>query len=361
VADISDPGGFRGPDTLDGGPGRAIVLSAPAPAVQRRPELAFSPEQEQLIRDSFANGASEQEFAVLMEVARARRLNPFLRQIHFVKRWNSQLRREVWSAQAAIDGLRSIAEDSGKYAGQDEPEFEYGEEKTPKNPHGIRLCRVKVYRKDWPRPCVGVAHWSEYVQTTKEGQLTPFWRDKGHVMISKCAEALGLRKGFPEEMAGLYVPEEMGQEPLPELPPRKLGSGAAGPGTRISPHDHPDAPDDPTKELDGVFSGMMRELHDLEQAIDKVSDYGEALTLKTLLGTLAIPSELTKRMQRARETQQIGGEQYRELSRQWQKNGRALNKRLKALEPDALASFTDPGDVDDREADAGHDERGVPR
>src|SRR5437763_1720349 len=87
----------------------------------------FSAEQEKMIRDSFLNGASESEAAVLLEVARLRRLNPLTRQIHFVKRnqWDDRSKsyREVWSHQIGIDGLRAVAERTGRYDGQDEPEF----------------------------------------------------------------------------------------------------------------------------------------------------------------------------------------------------------------------------------------------
>jgi len=173
------------------------------PASEAEP-MRFSGEQRAMIRDTFANGASESEFAVLLEVASARRLNPLLRQIHFVKRWDSQKKREVWSTQVSIDGLRAVAQRTGLYAGQDEPEYiEEGGR--------IVAAKVRVYRKDWTRASVGVAYWSEYVQTTRDGAPTRFWAQMPHVMISKCAEALALRKAFPEDMSGLYVPEEMAQ------------------------------------------------------------------------------------------------------------------------------------------------------
>lgn len=172
--------------------------------------LDFDDAQRQIIRDSFANGASDTEFALLLEVARARRLNPLMRQIHFVKRWDTGKGRDVWSWQVSIDGLRAVAERTGLYAGQDEPEFVDGPDGT------LLLCKVRVYRKDWPRPAVGVAYWSEYVQTIRDRQTgkerpAAMWAKMPHIMLAKCAESLALRKAFPEDTSGLYTTEEMGQ------------------------------------------------------------------------------------------------------------------------------------------------------
>lgn len=168
--------------------------------------LSFDPQQRKLIRDTFASGASDQEFAALMAVAERRGLDPFLRQVYFVKRWDSQKRCEVWAVQVSIDGLRGIAQRTGLYDGQDEPEFEYDAKGH------VKSCRAKVWRKDWSRPSVVTAHWSEYAQTKKDGGYTAFWAGKPHIMLAKCAEALALRKAFPEDTAGIYIPEEMGQE-----------------------------------------------------------------------------------------------------------------------------------------------------
>jgi phage recombination protein Bet len=190
-----------------------------AAIIQRIPvsPLDFTNEQRKMILQSFLNGASEAEAAVLMELARVRRLNPITKQIHFVKRYDSQKRADVWAAQVGIDGFRAIAERTGLYDGQDEAEFEY----EGKDGKLLKLCRVRVYRKDWSRPVVGVAHFSEYVQRTKDGGITHMWANKPHVMLAKCAEALAFRKGFPEDTAGIYAPEELGEEereinPLPQ-------------------------------------------------------------------------------------------------------------------------------------------------
>lgn len=217
------------------GPAALAVVATPVvapPPVTRAaplPPLAFTAAQSQLIRDSFANGATEEEFAVLMEVAKARNLNPLLRQIHFVKRWDTTKRREVWSSQTSIDGLRLIADRTGLYDGQDEAEFQYSNEGK------LQLARVRIFRKDWSRPAVGVAHWREYVQLTKEGAPNSMWAKFSHVMLAKCAEALALRKAFPEETSGLYVPEEMSQSPEAEDRPSAAPGKAASPPRQGKP------------------------------------------------------------------------------------------------------------------------------
>lgn len=182
-----------------------LVHSTNGAAMQPRQSqpLQFSDEQRQIIRDTLANGASEQEFAPLMEMAKARGLNPLTQQIWFVKRWDSAKSREVWACQVSIDGLRAQAERTGLYAGQDEPEFEY--EKDGR----LKLAKVKVYRKDWERPAVGVARWSEFAALKKDGTPTHMWANKSHIMLAKVAEAQALRKAFPQDTSGLYTAEEM--------------------------------------------------------------------------------------------------------------------------------------------------------
>lgn len=208
---------------------RPTVSAAPLATAQQAAQLRrfeplqFTDEQRKMMRDTLLNGASEEEASMLLEVARLRGLNPITRQIHFVKRWDSNKGREVWAYQVSIDGLRMIAERSGLYDGQDEPEFERDAKGAPV------ACRVRVYRKDIARPFVGVAYFSEYAQTKKDGKLTNMWETKPHVMIAKCAEALGLRKAFPEESGGLYTddeidvtPREPVQHPAPAPSPRMM-------------------------------------------------------------------------------------------------------------------------------------------
>ncbi len=170
--------------------GEAMVVSGPGLA-KADLSVRFSPEQRKVILDTCCGGASESEATALIAIAEARGLNPVLGECYFVRRWDSVAGCYKWAVQASIDSFRIKAEQTGLYAGQDEPEYEYNDHNE------VVLARVRVWRKDWPRPAVGVARWEEYVQLTKEGKPTKFWMQMPHNQLAKCAEALALRKAFP--------------------------------------------------------------------------------------------------------------------------------------------------------------------
>lgn len=199
---------------MSGTNGAMVVDLVASGTVRANPQSRFTAEQEDLIRATCCGGASKADADVLISIAEARGLNPILGECYFVERWDNAAGKKRWAVQASIDSFRIKAEQTGLYAGQDEPEYEYDDNGQ------VALARVKVYRKDWPRPMVGVARWSEYVQTTKDGQPTKFWRSMPHNQLAKCAEALALRKAFPAVLAKIYTPEEMMQadnhEPAPK-------------------------------------------------------------------------------------------------------------------------------------------------
>ena len=184
-------------------------------------------EQIQLLKDTICKGASDDELRLFIEVCRRKNLDPFSRQIHPIKRWDNTLKRETMTFQTGIDGLLVIAERTGRYEGQTKPlwcgpDGKWRDVWLDKNPPAA--ATVGVYRAGFREPMFGIALFSEFVQTTKEGTPNSMWRKMPANMLGKCAQAQALRKAFPEELSGLYSPEEMDQtvriEPQPgPLPP----------------------------------------------------------------------------------------------------------------------------------------------
>lgn len=177
------------------------------PAVLGRKEL-------DTLRRTIAHDLNDSEFELFAAICRRTGLDPIARQIYAVKRWDGRQKREVMQVQTSIDGFRVIAQRSGNYAGPATtywcgPDGKWVDVWLADKPPAA--AKAGVYRKDFAEPVYAVAKFESYCARNKDGSLQNLWRTMPEVMIAKCAEALAIRKAFPNDVAGVYTREEMAQ------------------------------------------------------------------------------------------------------------------------------------------------------
>jgi phage recombination protein Bet len=165
-------------------------------------------EKKELIKRTLLKGGTDEELDLFAYVCKRTGLDPFMKQIFPVPRWDSKLGKNVYTFQTSIDGFRVIAERTGRYAPGPETTYVYNKD----NDIVSATAHVKKLTLDGTWHTISTtAFWDEYCQKTQDGAPTKFWAKMGHVMLSKCAESLALRKAFPAELSGLYTMEEMTQ------------------------------------------------------------------------------------------------------------------------------------------------------
>ncbi len=206
----------------------------------------FTPTELSLIRRTVAADTNADEFELFIHTARHLRLDPLRKQVYaFVFSKDNADKRRM-SIVTAIDGFRAIADRTGCYRpDEDEPAYEIDPAiKSEVNPIGLVKATVRVFKfshGEWHKVTAS-AYWDEYAPIKEDAtggyewvDTGETWKDSGkpkkkkvargdivkvldtsgnwgkmpRFMLAKVAEALALRKAWPDDFAGVYAAEEM--------------------------------------------------------------------------------------------------------------------------------------------------------
>ena len=174
----------------------------------------FTTDQVELIKRTICAESSDDELKLFLHVAKKSKLDPFAKQIHAVKRYTKN--GPVMSIQVGIDGYRLIAHRTGLCAGISDATFTHKMDTNGKPLRVIDSATVIVKKVVAGTVCefAATAYWDEYAPyyfDKRQGidALSAMWKQRPKGQLAKCAEALALRKAFPNELSGLYTEEEM--------------------------------------------------------------------------------------------------------------------------------------------------------
>lgn len=168
----------------------------------------------QTIKETVAQYATDAELRMFIEMCKSTGLNPFKKEIWFIKTQDKQGRWHV-HMMTGINGYHRIANDQAEYDGLEAgfvgADGSYLPLTYPKN--DFIGAWAKVYRKDRRVATEGVAMREEYDKGFGN------WKTMPRVMLQKCAESVALRKAFPQQLNGLLTQEEMPEDYNVPQPP----------------------------------------------------------------------------------------------------------------------------------------------
>ena len=231
----------------------------------RDDQSGWTPQQVAALHQLGVGNASEGDLAVFFHQAQRTGLDPFKREIYMIGRQGKQ------TIQTGIDGFYKIADRVSRATGGTwgiTETYWCGEDGQWRDvwlpTEAPAAAKVIVERNG--------SRFTTVALTREYKAAGPMWQKMPSRMIAKCAEALAIRKAFPEDLSGLYTADEMqqadrGQAASQAAPEGRLG--ADGIRARIAAKADPaDEPEEDTP---------LRRLGRAMKAADLLGDPAEAL------------------------------------------------------------------------------------
>ena len=247
----------------------AIEKTAPASQLAISDDQdTWTPHQLATLQHLGVDSNNDADLSVFFHQAKRSGLDPFKREIYMITRKGKP------TIQTGIDGFYKIADrvsrstggtwgiTSTLWCGQDGQWADVWLQPGPPS-----AAKVTIERNGSSFTVVALT--SEY---QAQG---PMWQKMPARMIAKCAEALAIRKAFPEDLSGLYTSEEMAQadSPASAAPRRQAAPNVNRPAPAAARDWYADLADCETSEqarrlyVEANQSGAFNDDADLRDAI----------------------------------------------------------------------------------------------
>jgi phage recombination protein Bet len=226
---------------------------------------ALTEAQWRTLKTSVFPGAQSESVLMFVDYCKARRLDPMKKPAHIVpmKVRNADTGNYEWRdvIMPGIYEYRTTAHRTGEYLGHSKPE--YGPEIEYLGIEAPEWCEITVYRwnahakqrTEFPTRVL----FREIAATKRDksghDEVNARWSKAPVQMLTKCAEAAGLREAFPDELGGEPTMEEMGEQDF-SAPQRRSERSkrvvmSAGDYTNGGQPVHADANDVPAEDAAG--------------------------------------------------------------------------------------------------------------
>jgi len=198
------------------------------------------------VKKYIAPNATDKELFMFMEIAKSYGLNPFKREVYFVKYGDSP--------GATIVGYEMYIKRAEGTERLDGWGVELGKDDLGE------FAQITIHRKDRSKPFVWTVYRDEF--DTKKAN----WQKMPKFMLRKVAISQGFRLAFPEDLGGMpYIPEEINGHTSEDLPKGDVIEGEVMPDGFKAPEGMDQLPDGPLPIDPAKLTGFLASIDSLDE------------------------------------------------------------------------------------------------
>lgn len=158
---------------------------------------------------------TESEYKLFVELCIARKLNPFLKEVHLIKYSDTSTAQIVVGKDAIVKRAVTHKSFNGRQQGvivkAEDGKIEYRNGALVIEGETLVGGWARVYRKGWDYPVETAVSLKEAIQTKGDGKPNTNWANRPATMVEKVALVRALREAFVEDVGGLIDEDEAWQ------------------------------------------------------------------------------------------------------------------------------------------------------